>query len=492
MPLSPSAKADLVARFTPLLYLSPQEPDYPVSPSDYVERAALWNSYPPHHDKATWGRLSGGERRPLIERGGISLDPAEDVHGASDPDGDGVAESYLGQRNDLGYPFLSPPEGETWLDFAAWQDSVRVGPDTGNRRTHDRPRPTLRQPWFTADVWEVDDYLAGLGSNGTARFGLRPREVPKLLGGIVVVAFHFLFPWHRQPRRRTALGPQDDPYTGDYEGDWTTFAVIARRTDEGPELPADKVAPLHGAFGQRWRGTTPDFEDHATARMQLVPWSELLTVNDHPVVVAASGTHNLYPHNPPLTAAGDVDPQGMDFGASVAEPVHKLAKDLADDPWSRVFMTKVVAGASVGGGLGGLVGAAVGAVVGVLASALEAAEAEKQGWMEQPKLTPDPPPDQDNPLVDDWEELEQRNVVAPAGINAPPLIDTARSELRHWTSAPKESLVDGSILFTADGERPTFAGRWGVRCVDDPFLLRSGIAYPDQRAAVVDALLVLG
>src|SRR5688572_23557229 len=89
----------LLERFAPILFLHKDEPSFPVSPIEYVEHAALWSSSPPKHPKMDWGLPFGGGRQPLVPHGGMSLNPAHDVGGASDPDSDGVPEHYLGEQD---------------------------------------------------------------------------------------------------------------------------------------------------------------------------------------------------------------------------------------------------------------------------------------------------------------------------------------------------------------------------------------------------------
>lgn len=480
-------KYALIERFTPLLYLDRDEPDYPVSPVEYVESAALWTSTPPDHVKSGWGKPAGADRVPLIEHKGISLNPAHDVEGTADPDGDGVPEYYLGHQDQErgGYPYLAPEYWEVWFDICGWQDDDHVSAGSKNRRTDPGPRPSLSQPWFSADVWSTEELLEQLPPEQlAARFGLNPADRSEKIEGVVAVAFHFLFPLHRQRRRGTESDPDDDQYTGDYEGDWASFTVIGRLdTSLSETTTAGELTPLYGAFGQRWRGMSQDYEDLAAERLVLRPWASMLAVGDHPVVVAASGTHNLHPHDPPLHPDGTIRPQWIDFGLSQSEPANSYVRDSTEEPWSPVFAIKVLAGFLLGGPIGLLVGLA--------AVEAEASWAEEEGLFEPPKLDPSPPPEQDNPLADDAADLEKQNVATPLGISTPPLIDPVQSEVREWEVTPEEALVDDLIVLApyGSGHRPSYTGRWGVRCHEDQFLRRSGIRVPAYRALVIDAIL---
>jgi hypothetical protein len=65
--------------------------------------------------------------------------------------------------------------------------------------------------------------------------------------------------------------------------------------------------------------------------------------------------------------------------------------------------------------------------------------------------------------------------------------------VRHWQSAARDALTDGSLLFpAAPSDRPRYRGRWGVRVARDPLSLRSGIRFSDWRAEIIDAILRAG
>jgi hypothetical protein len=305
---------------------------------------------------------------------------------------------------------------------------------------------------------------------------LGPADRPEELEGLVVVAYHFLFPLHRQRRRLTAHAPESDPYSGDYEGDWATFAVVTRApTDAGDDLRPEDCVPVHAAFGQRWRPTTPDHDGHILERMLLRAWSEVLHVGDHAAVVAATGTHNLYPTDTPVNRDGTITPQWITEGQSASEPANSFVRDSTEQPYAAVLALKILA-------LG---------PIGIILAAAEASDAEEEGLYKVPELDPSPPPESDDPLAEDAADIEKGKVGSSLSVESVPLIDPARSEVRQWQSSPEEALVDESLLLSPYGnqDRPTFAGRWGVRCTSDPFLLRTGIHLPGYRAQIVDALL---
>jgi hypothetical protein len=365
-----------------------------------------------------------------------------------------------------------------------------------NRRARRDGRPELTQPWYSCDVWPLDDLASDIGwQEFERRFGLGPDDRPEALSGLIAVTYGFLFPEHRQARAHTAIPPEDDPYSGDYEGDWCHFAVLARAPDANPEdLEADDFVAENVAFGQRWRGTLADFEEFATERMMLRPWSSLLVFDDHPVVVAAKGTHNLHPHDPPLGSDGKIDLQWIDFGKSNSAPIDDFVSDAVEQPYSSVLAAKVLAGAALGGGLGGILGGIAGAIVGAIAAAAEAANAEEEGLWETPKLDPSPPPDPpgEDPISEDAVDLAKSSLAKPLSIGNPPFFDPSVGESRDWLPEPDQALVDGSLLLDRSRRNgpPAFTGRWGVRCDADRIMLRTGIKLPSYRLQIMDALLV--
>ncbi|NOJ98621.1 hypothetical protein HMI51_37575 [Corallococcus coralloides] len=482
MPLSQALKEELVARYSPVLSLDAGEPSFPVHPGAFVESSALWSSTPPLHVRLQWGLAGASGREPLLQRGAISLDSAQDVHGVADPDGDGVNEHYLAEYREEHFPYLTPHERDVWLDGAGWQDSDTVAVGSANLHLRRAGRTALVQPWYSADVWSIDDLKREMGQEAyEQRFGLGSDDHPAPLESVIAVTFAFLWPEHRQPRKTTGLAPKDDPWSADYEGDWSHFAVIGRL--EGASV--SDFTPLFGAFGQRWRGTRDDLEDLQLARMELRDWESLVAFDGHPLVVAASGTHNLHPHDPALNADGDIELKWIDFGKSSSQSVNAWVGDVVEQPYSAVLAAKVLAGLALGG-LPGL-------IVGAVAAAAETSLALDEGLWTTPELEEDPAPDPpgEDPFDEDAADLAKNSLAMPAGLADPPFFDPDAAERRDWMTSPSQALIDGSIVLdrTPGEGRRFFAGRWGVRCDADPLLLRSGIQLPTWRAQIVDALL---
>lgn len=466
-------KDRLIHRFAPILLLARDEPDYPVSPGDYVEHCALWSSGPPLHPKDSWGLPDAAGRRPLVERGGLRLQLSGQT-----PDSEPPAVPYGGASFSR-----SKRSEELWLDFAGWGDGTVVTSASRNTRISQRPRPALTQPIYTPEVWSVDEWLEQLGPGTRASlFGIGPEQRASQVAGAIVVGYHLLFPWHRQPRPHTLLNPADDPYTGDYEGDWTSYAVILRLDPDRDGTDARDATPIFGAFGQRWRGSSPDFVDLAASRVELRPWATLVTSGDHAAVVAARGTHNLYPYESSPGAGDTVSTQWIEFGQSTGEPANEFVSDSVEKPFFAYLAAKVLAGTALGG--------VVGFIVGAIAAAAEAEWAEEEGVIEEPKL--EQPPggvsENDSDAPNDAETQSFRIAIPPGG-STPPDVSSQGSELRDWLP-PSTAIITPAPTFVVQGTgRLRLPVRWGVRCVDDGLLRRSGIFFPDYRAQIVDELL---
>jgi|GEM_PF-5006346 len=473
--LSEQVKSGLAERFCPILCIDPDEPSRPVSPLDYVGKAALWASTPPHHPRPSWGALEpvimGFSQVPLVPHGAIALDASGDLPGLVDPSAEGEPR-------------------ERWLALDSWQDGQAVRPNTVNRRAR-LAGPELEQPWYVCDVWTFDDLVEQLGGKALAeRFGIE-EERPPLVERLAVVSFLFLFPGHRQPRRSTAHDPAMDPWAGDYEGDWCHFSVIARcETGDLASAAIGDFIPLSGGFGQRYRGNSADRDEFASERVLLRAWPTLMFVDEHPVVMASAGIHNLHPHDPPRNPDGGIDIQPKSFGDELGGTVDSFAGDLVEQPGAKLFALKVVAGAAAGG-IFGPIGAVAGAIVGGIAAGAEVAEGEGEGFYEVPKLDPSPAldPPGENPTFEDAVDLEKQTVVKPAFAANPPFFDPASGVSHDWLPSGAVALKDGTMVRSIQAKLLAGSGRWGVRCDQDGLLTRSGMTLPAYRNLVLDALL---
>ena len=166
MPFTLEQKRRLMRAYAPVLFLHQSELFVPISPSAYLERAALWNDEGPgSHRRELWGQAptTGGgglappsfPRTPLLAPGQLTVDPGAaggDVH-------------YLGEAADGGFPFTqSDAEHGLFLDFRGWWEDGAL-PDfanepgqvletTQNRSTFIKRLKATWEPWRPEDPAE--------------------------------------------------------------------------------------------------------------------------------------------------------------------------------------------------------------------------------------------------------------------------------------------------------------------------------------------------
>ena len=130
MPFTPEQKRRLMRAYAPVLFLHRGERFVPISPTAYLERAALWDDNSPGaHLRENWGRPTDGRRRwthfpraPLLRPGQLTVNPfaaGGDVH-------------FLGEQVDGAFPFTqSDGERALFLDFRGWWEDGAL-PELGN------------------------------------------------------------------------------------------------------------------------------------------------------------------------------------------------------------------------------------------------------------------------------------------------------------------------------------------------------------------------
>jgi hypothetical protein len=497
--------------YTPILIYHPDEPYVPVRPEVYMREAALWPGRPTDN-KSDWGRpeLPGFPRQPLIPRGGISLEPVEDTEGTSDPDGDGVNEWYLGHVDRVNNrPYLTSNEdGELWLDSSGWAESQVVDSVSRNDRCNKAGAAAAWQPagrfsahvdWHHTEVHETDDLnrlLLAMTEGGPVGSIIR-----ETLGDIWVVWYYFLYPIHEE-RLKRCEEVLDVTDRGDYEGDWNAVGVVIKKPLvlpwESPGTPFP--APSHVAFGYRARGIAKEIAPSALKQgMTVRGWSEVSSVNQHPRVFVTLGYHNNYSqsgdHDPPeakvlglplerltcdITRAID---EGVNDVKESLEDVEETVKDVA------VTVAKLIAGAGIGFSFGGPFGAGLGLLAGAVAGLAEALSTSNTD---------------DTPSAEVQKQMEREPgppagrfglVLKPSDVDNPLDKDETAASIRDWAGDDARRLVDRStqLWWPPSGDQPPqpgFAGRWGVRCTDDPNELRCGIPFPNFQRALLNDLAV--
>lgn len=517
MALTHAQRMQIADVYAPVMYFHPEERFLPIRPDSYIRKCALWRG--DGGRKEQWGNPPPGwPRLPTIPRGGISLDPAEDVEGASDPDGDGVPEFYLGHAQaDQFRPYLVAHEGEElWLDGAGWRDSATVtelslnlscNPDVAATMWEENDLFEKSWPWYSAEVMEMEDFsrlLLSL-SAGSVEQALRTA-----FGEIWVVWYYFLYPIHEERLRRCEQ-LFDAANRGDYEGDWNAVGVVIPKPADLPwEAPgAVFPPPSHVAFGVRLRGLSEDlFGDMMKQAMVVRTWNEVHQIpgTNHARVFVTRGYHNNY------SDAGDQQPVQAEFfgipvdelSCSAVSGIQKIKQDI-EDGWDdftttvadiAVLRAKIAAGAGIGFDVGGFAGGMIGSIAGAASGILEMLSGSDDDQLsdqqlEQLEAEPGSIGGQFGTVVKPADVADPDDVLF--GIGAPPVQETAKQVL-DWGGTTAERLVDRPAQLwwpPLTGQTHGYQGRWGVRCAEDGRNRRSGIAFPDFTRTLINALVGL-
>ena len=161
MPFTPAQKLRLMAAYAPVLYLHRDERFVPISPTAYLERAALWDDLAPgSHLRESWGHPTEGggglgpppafPRAPLLRPGQLTVTPAAaggDVHFLGEPDGGA-------------FPFTqSDAERALFLDYRGWWEEGEPADLPMTLATCGRPRRTA---WLSLTDWRSRGDSGGL------------------------------------------------------------------------------------------------------------------------------------------------------------------------------------------------------------------------------------------------------------------------------------------------------------------------------------------
>ena len=507
---TPEQAKELIKRYEPILYMHPDEAFVPVNPKVYVENSALWHSQPSSDNKLDWGnRVSAGDfpRSPLIPKTGISVNPSDD--GSSDTDGDGVKETYLGQRKDGRLPYLySDRERELFFDFAGWSDTQVVDATTLNKAPN-RERaisryenePLLKESrfWYYAEVDNLEtltNMIALVNQSKGVDLGV---IWDYLTSTAHIIWYYFFYPYHEEVTRHCgdSIGAATD---ASYEGDWAAVAVIVR-----DPFGSAVEEPEYVGFSRRLRGLPegvmeklPSVEEFIKGLSQLMDvnrWSVTARQGRHIKVYVARRSHNNYkvemPKDPPGSSVTNF---GCETTAKVTEEVEKKLDELNETmdtvKDTAIAVGKMAAGCGIGALFGGWLGCGIGAVVGGIAGLIEGAVNDSDGSSApvddraNQESERDYPPDVD----------KYGTVISPADLLAAlPEQPPKSKQITPWAGKPEEKLVDRAqqIWWPGKGDQAGYNGRWGVRVQEDPLDRRSGITFPKFKQAFLMGLAKL-
>jgi hypothetical protein len=386
MALTADEKARLVEIYEPILYFHPDEIFPPSDPGYFMRASAMWCSQPTDPKvKENWGDGSHladtpFPRTPLIPKGRLSLDPADDEFTEVD---------FIGKQVEGFRPFLtSNQERELFLQTPPkdWVGAssfgiVDSGPDTdaslSAETTSDVPAYSIGPTYSyyvdvrdqdTAPAIPVDDQTALPPGWPTAMQGVYPK-------GYWLLTFYFFYTYHAEaltdcevaseifrakrsgdPLPRAIFstrnpadmdeGPTGAFAHGSYAGDWHAVSVLVANpgtpmgsTSGGIPVP---ISPLElfdnefpdpdvVGFSRRARGVDTHIGSNLVESsgftfmpIAVIERGEAALENRHVKVFVAKGTHNNY--------ATDGSHKAPKFDAALPFPIDFFdACEAADD-----------------------------------------------------------------------------------------------------------------------------------------------------------------
>ncbi|HEY3248165.1 MAG TPA: hypothetical protein VGK88_07740, partial [bacterium] len=312
----------LAQRFEPILYFHQKERFFPSDAKRYIESCALWKAVPPFDSKGSWTRLiahegvaassATGEIQAGDEYLGTTHPPA--IHGAP------TTQPYLintageehffelgGWRIPAGYavaggpptivPNNEPGVNPTTLNRYADRDEVA--------KTYLKPELAAGRFWYHAELFDTVRLRDLMTSQPAGVARVRP-DLSKVFVKLeprhpALLCYYFFFPGHDE-----SLGPPcDQTYSGQefasFAGEWACLGLLLFRPDPNDVAgfqPAYvgytgrlNYATQYAMDPERRIGMAVDqWKGWQNAAGQLVPE----TIDDHPKIFVAQGTHSLY------------------------------------------------------------------------------------------------------------------------------------------------------------------------------------------------------
>jgi len=532
---TPEQKLRLMAAYAPVLYLHRSERFVPVSPSAYLERAALWDDNAPgSHLREGWGHPTGGggfgppppfPRAPLLEPGQLTVEQANaggNVH-------------FLGEQVDGAFPFTqSDSERGLFLDFGGWWEEGAL-PDFGNdpgdvqEVTQNRlafiDNLAVWSPWRPEDPAEPAPPQVAMLEPFRRRFSADVHDsqtlsmaAPDLIPMLIKIAnragntnlwfifYHFFYPAHEEKlpwcefvallNNLDEALPSEVPGTGfdssgdlgdlvglhraDYAGDWSTVCVVVRAPPGSAptaggmqELPADNAdLPPPAYVGFGRRARSLMSDEGRYTFDQLMQVTEEFGVVGERHVKVFAG---LGTHNNFAAPGPHLSPRSESV-LDTACDVNGTDAD-SDAPVDNKHRKRRLALLGVMKILLGVL-AAVPLLpeIGTIALGLESMR------QHDPEAGSEDEPTEEAPLSE-----SQAFIIAPADS----LEELAVPPEQAWQTAAAD-LVNEQIWWSPPlGPDNGYRGAWGVTCAEDPFDARSGMPFPDARAKLIESLTIL-
>lgn len=284
----------LIKRFEPVLFFHPDEKFFPVDAKRFIEQAALWTSREPFDDKATWGGAPGDPfpRRPQVAAGKLAAAPNEgDDYRFGETFGKGQDNRFLelgGWKDTNGVP----EAGVTESSENVYTDRDSIADLYNNELEASRF-------WYHAEVFAKTrlEQIAQSDNNLKKILG-QLGEHPRL------VCYYLFFPAHEQSVGRERCTGVAANEVACHAGDWQCIAVMLK--GDGADTAEGFTPKFLGLTGSRRAAVVQEdgsvvfrpyqFDDEDRTAITVEAWrpGQPATVDGHPRVYVARGTHSLY------------------------------------------------------------------------------------------------------------------------------------------------------------------------------------------------------
>ncbi len=469
-------------RFEPILFLHGQEKFVPVNAERFVQQAAMWRATAPADDNNNWTNL--------IAAGQISTEP--------------TASGFLG---------TSDNGRDCFLELGGWKDkSEAAEPDVtatssnvyANRAEIEsayQGLDPLMTPWYHTELIDIDGMKA-LARQGSAlpdwdalieRIG-RNLPSPKLLN------YYLFFPTHVQTVGTGTCGNIEAQEISCHAGDWQCISLLL--TGDGTDNPA-AYTPTHiGLTGLRpeevhvadgeFRYRAYAFDDDKVTVMKVVEWqpdsNSPATIDSHPQVYVALGTHSLYvsPNDQEKLTPYDFTEWPDQCGKrDTPAPIPPGTGDDADtNPPNSLEDTLLLLAKLIGG-------AALGGFLGFEGGLYAATEEDVMPYLFGSPIDTSVNP-VDSPSPDATSPINNAVTIRPELVSVP-----NEGQRQFWKSAQGHMQDDHQYDFIvdrdtqrwwphADNEHGYF-GRWGQQVAEDPLGRRSGPHFPNYIRMFLEA-----
>ena len=288
----PASVAALAAQFEPVVFFHSSEKFFPSDAKAYIETMR------------PVGRGDTIRREGLM---GMPLVPKTKINTT-----DSTAPTYLGLPGNL----IDNPGAERFFDLSGWKDAAGMAEPTvtaGSKNTYsDRNAvaalydsdPTLKASKFRYDAELFDNArLRRLLSADTPDLvkvldSLSPAHPDMKTKSPALLCYYFFFPAHEEALVASCPNIEAKEF-GSFAGEWACMAVLLEQDAPGkpirPTFIGQTGRRLFPVAGVSLPPLTDDGQDAARRIvMKVNPFAEAASIDGHPTLFVADGTHSLY------------------------------------------------------------------------------------------------------------------------------------------------------------------------------------------------------